>query len=89
MGLCVRAARQAHCEDRTFARLARHRHVAAHHARELPRDGKAEPRPAVAARGERIGLGKILKQFRLLLGGHADAGIGTNAPRRATPKRFG
>src|SRR5262249_48710126 len=46
-----------------------------HHARELAREGKAEPRSPVAARGERIGLGKILKQFRLLFGGQADAGI--------------
>jgi hypothetical protein len=29
------APRQAHSEHRTFASLALHRHVAAHHAREL------------------------------------------------------
>src|SRR5262249_45476330 len=57
------------------ARLACHGHVATHHARELAGDGKAEPRAAVAARGERIGLGEILKQFRLLLRRHADAAI--------------
>jgi hypothetical protein len=50
----VRAAGQAHRKDRTFARLARHRHIAAHHAGELAGDGKAEPRPAVAARGQGI-----------------------------------
>src|SRR5215472_1066042 len=70
-----RAARQAHCEDRTFARLAGYGHVATHHARELPGNGKAEPGAAVAARGQGIGLGEILKQFRLLLRRHADAGI--------------
>jgi hypothetical protein len=47
-----------------------------HHARELAREGKAEPRPAVAARGQGIGLGEILEQFRLLLGGEPDAGVG-------------
>src|SRR5436190_9188613 len=49
--------------------------VAPHHARELARDGKAEPSAAVAARGQGIGLGEILKQFRLLLRRHADAAI--------------
>ena len=60
--MCVRAGRQAHREDRAFARLARHRHVTAHHARELPREGKAEPRSAVAPRGQGIGLGEVLEQ---------------------------
>src|SRR5262249_50894291 len=58
-----RAARQAHREHRAFARLARHRHVAAHHARELARESKPEPRPAVAARGQGIGLGEILNSL--------------------------
>src|SRR5215831_5522415 len=49
---CVLPARQAHREHRTLSRLARHGHVAAHHARELAGDGQAESRPAVAARGE-------------------------------------
>jgi hypothetical protein len=70
------AARQAHREHRALAQLARHSHVAAHHARELAGDGKAEPRPAVAPRGQGIGLGEILEQFRLLFGGEADAAIG-------------
>src|SRR6266481_4143778 len=70
-----RATRQAHGEHRAFARLARHGHVAAHHARELAREGKAEARPAVAARGQGICLGKFLEQFRLLFGGEPDAGI--------------
>jgi len=39
----VRAARQAHCISRAFARLARHCHVAAHHAGELEGDGEAPP----------------------------------------------
>src|SRR6516164_9100045 len=47
MKLWVLTARQAHREYRTFARLARHRHVAAHHARELARDGQAEAGAAV------------------------------------------
>src|SRR5262245_35218358 len=72
--LCVLASRQAHREHRPFARLARHRHVAAHHARELAGDGKAEPGPAVAARCQGICLGEILEQFRLLLRSHADPG---------------
>ena len=38
----MRAARQAHCKSRAFARLARHCHVAAHHAGELAGNGKAE-----------------------------------------------
>ena len=37
---------QAHGEHRTFAELALHRHIATHHARELAREGKAEPRAA-------------------------------------------
>jgi hypothetical protein len=58
-----------------------------HHARELAGDRKAEPRPAVAARGQGIGLGEILKQFRLLFGGQADAGIGSCAMRVRTSLR--
>jgi hypothetical protein len=45
------------------------------HARELARERKAEP-GARAARRERIGLGEILEQVRLLLGGEPDAGVG-------------
>jgi hypothetical protein len=76
--LCVgiRPAGQAHRKDRTFVRLARHGHVAAHHASELAREGKAEPRPAVTARGQGIRLSEFLEQLRLLFGGQADAGIG-------------
>src|SRR5215472_5029126 len=61
LGCC--AAWQPHGEHRALARLARHRHVAAHHARQLARESKAEPSTAVAARGQGIGLGEILKQF--------------------------
>src|SRR5258708_22325257 len=64
--LGVRAARQAHREHRALAWLARYCHVAAHHARELAREGKAEPRPAVAPRGQGLGLGELLEQLRLL-----------------------
>src|SRR6476469_10335144 len=70
--LTLRANRQAHREHRPLARLACQCHVAAHHARELAREGKAEPRPAVAARGERIRLGEFLEQFRPLFSGQAD-----------------
>jgi hypothetical protein len=62
--LGVRAARQAHREHRALAVLASDGHVSAHHARELAREGKAEPRPAVAARGQGIGLGEFLEQLR-------------------------
>src|SRR6266511_1730508 len=59
----VLAAWQSHREDRTLARFARHGHVAAHHARELAREGKAVPRPAVAPRGQGIRLSEFLKQL--------------------------
>src|SRR5262245_22716430 len=75
MKLCVLTARQAHREHRALARLARHGHIAAHHARKFARDGEAEPCPAVAACGEGIGLGEILKQFRLLLRCHSNAAV--------------
>src|SRR5262245_64984695 len=51
-GLCGCTARQPNREHRTLARFARDGHVAAHHARELARERKAEPRAAVAARRE-------------------------------------
>jgi hypothetical protein len=44
------APRQPHREHRALARLARQRHVAAHHARELAGDGKAESGAAEASR---------------------------------------
>ena len=71
-----RAARQAHCKNRAFARLARHCHVAAHHAGELAGDRKAESSAAESLRGRGIGLRELLKQLCLLLGRHADASIG-------------
>src|SRR2546423_5496797 len=55
-------------KHRTFARLARHCHIAAHHACELARDGEPEAGAAEALRGRGIGLGELLEQFRLLLG---------------------
>src|SRR5262249_50046086 len=70
-----RAARQAHCKDRALARLARHRHVAAHRARELAREGKAKPRAAEALGSRGIGLVELLEELGLLLGGHANAGV--------------
>ena len=68
--------RQPHREHRAFAGLARDRHVAAHHAGKLARDGKAQAGAAEALRGRGVGLGEFLEQFRLLLGRHADAGVG-------------
>src|SRR5262249_14835379 len=59
-----------------LARLARHGHIAAHQARELAGDGKAESRAAEALRGRGIGLSELLEQLGLLLGGHADTGVG-------------
>src|SRR5262245_20215356 len=69
------ALRQPHCEHRALARLARHRHVAAHHARKLARDGKAKPRSAELLRGRGIGLGEFFEQLCLLLHRHANASI--------------
>src|SRR6516165_11991686 len=66
------APRQAQGEHRTFARLARHGHVAAPHARELARECKAQPRAAEALSGRGIGLGELLEQLRLLLRGLAE-----------------
>ena len=48
--LGARAARQPHCKSRAFARLARHCHVAAHHAGELAANGNAETGAAEALR---------------------------------------
>src|SRR5262249_42370517 len=59
-----------------LARFARHGHVAAHHARELARDGKTEPGAAEVLCGRGIGLAELLEQLSLLLRGHADAGVG-------------
>src|SRR5262249_12576089 len=74
--LCVLAAWQPHREHRAFARLARHGHIAAHHACELAGDGEPKPGAAEALRGRGIGLAELLEQLCLLLCGHADAGVG-------------
>src|SRR5262249_50698533 len=74
--LCVRAGRQAHREHRALTWLARNGHVAAHHARELAREGKAKPGAAEALGGRGIGLAELLEQLGLLLRSYADAGIG-------------
>ena len=63
-------------KDRAFARLARHCHVAAHHAGELAGDSKTKAGAAEALRGRGIGLGELLEQLCLLLRRHADASIG-------------
>src|SRR5262249_1904945 len=75
-GLWRLAPRQAHDEHRTFAWLARHGHVAAHHARELAGDGKPEPGAAELLRSCGVGLAELLEQLCLLLRCHADAGVG-------------
>ena len=43
-------ARQARGEHRALAQFARHRHIAAHHARELARNGQPEASAAEALR---------------------------------------
>src|SRR5215813_4322719 len=73
--LGCRADRQPHREHRAFARLARHCHVATHHARELAGDGEAETGAAEALRGRGLGLAECLEQLCLLLRRHANAGI--------------
>ena len=70
-----RARRQAHREHRALTRLARHGHIATHHARELAREGKAESRPAEALSGRGIGLAELLEQLSLLLRSHANTGV--------------
>src|SRR5215831_2930042 len=75
IGRLWRAARQAHRKHRAFAQLARYGHVAAHHARELAGDGKAEAGAAEALSGRGIGPAELLEQLSLLLRSHADAGV--------------
>src|SRR5262249_37920660 len=67
------ATRQAHREHRALAQLARHGHIATHHARELAGEGKSKPRPAEALSGRGIGLRELLEQLSLLLRSHANA----------------
>src|SRR5262245_11964478 len=73
--LRVRASRQAHRKDRTFALLAHHGHIAAHHTREFAGYSKAQSRAAEALSSRGIGLAELLEQLCLLLRSHADAGI--------------
>src|SRR5262249_27956659 len=79
-----RAARQAHRKHRTFAQLARHGHVASHHARELAGDGKAEPRAAEALRGRGVSLAELVEQLCLLLRSHANASVSDGELNPAT-----
>src|SRR5262249_17198884 len=69
------APRQSHRKYRAFARLARHRHIATHHARELACDGEPEPSAAELRRGCGGGLAELLEQLCLLLMSHANAGV--------------
>src|SRR5262249_29817256 len=48
---------------------------AAHHACELAREGKAEPRAAELLRGRGISLAELLEQLSLLFRCHANAGV--------------
>jgi len=74
LGLAIAAAWQANRKHRTFAHLARHGHVAAHHACELAREGKAEPGSTVAARSERIGLAAVSNRSKVALFDHLARG---------------
>ena len=65
--LAIAAPRQAHGKDRSLPRLARHRDIATHHARELAADRKTETGTAEALRCRGIGLAELLEQLRLLL----------------------
>ena len=60
--LIIFLTRQPYREHRALARLARHRYVAAHHARELAGDGEAQAGAAKARRGRGLGLAEFLKQ---------------------------
>src|SRR5262245_8629717 len=73
--LVSRAGRQAHRKDRTLPQFARHRHVPAHHACELAREGKAEPGAPETLCSRGIGLAELLEQLSLLLRSHANAGV--------------
>src|SRR5262249_14131936 len=65
-----------HPKERTLARVSCHGDVAAHHACELAREGKAEPRAAEVLSSRGIGLAELLEQLCLLLRRHANAGVG-------------
>ena len=63
--LAFGAARQAHSEHRTLARLTRRRDVAAHHARDLAGDGEAQARAAEPPSACGLGLAELLEQLGL------------------------
>src|SRR5262249_42224392 len=69
------APRETPRKHPTFSPVALPRPVPAPHSRQLSGDGKAKAGTAIAPRSERIGLGEVLKQFRLLLRSHANAGV--------------
>src|ERR1700757_3842643 len=75
MKLWVLTARQAHREYRTFARLARHRHVASHQLTKWAGNPQAEPGAAILPCGRGISLGKLLEQTGHLLRRHANASV--------------
>ena len=68
---------QARGEPEAAARagLALHAHVATHQARQVARQGQAQARAAVAARGRRVGLLEGVEQARQRVGGDAFAGV--------------
>jgi hypothetical protein len=59
--LAAGAPGQAYRKHRAFARLARHRHVAAHYARELAGDREPQACAAILLGGRRLGLGEFLE----------------------------
>ena len=71
-----RSDRQANRKGCSFANLARHRYIAAHHLAEAARDRQAEAGPAILACGGGVALGEFLEQPPQLFRRHPDAGIG-------------
>ena len=59
----------------------------AHRAGELAGDGEAQSGSAEALRRRGVGLGEFLEQLRLLLGCHADAGVGDGTVRSNDRRR--
>ena len=66
---------QGEPEDGTGAGAARDGDVAAHALGQTARDGQAEARATVAARGGRIGLSEGLEEIADLVGGDSDARV--------------
>ncbi len=67
---------QRNPEGAALAQFAVDADLPAHQLDEQLADGQAEAGAAILARGRRIGLGEFFKDFRPLVGGQADAGVG-------------